>query len=303
MGRSCSPLKFSADTVVGMALPALGNGMSWLSPSPPPDKPSKGRGSSLLPSVGGRTKSLGVSTGLSLLIDKEWKPASCLTPLWGGAGFVTVLRLAACSPHSALAGEYRWGQRFSVSLCLEQRPLFSAISCLAKLPVPGPFAGGADFKKCSFICLGRGPSCSPQDLSLPHAQTLSGWAHWLSFSLTYGILAPRPGSSLCPLHPWGETPLALFWSVPTLLVFPCYWVLQLQIYILGGKKAHLAPQLYVLCVYAMGFLVALSDEIGKYVHSIFPESNVSLHILKLVAWKSVYENSKDVTNMPNPLLS
>ena len=222
------------DTTVGMASPPLGKSRC---PDPPPVplwQPPKGEPHVVTAQWGWRDQLL---TGSPLasphwLIEMETS-APCLTPLCGGCWLCCSLsRIATWPPRSAFAGIRTGGARgFPVVFAWCVTIIFFTFPVLLSCPLPGPFTGGQTFKnKKIYLFAGLGPSCSTWDLSLQLTDSLV-MTQWLSFSLAYGILVPRPGiKAVSPASPRADF-CWHFVGLHLLLVFQCYWVLQLQIYI------------------------------------------------------------------------
>ena len=98
-----------------------------------------------------------------------------------------------------------------------------------------------------------------------------------------------------PCIPEGRLLLALCRPAPVVGISALLGSSAPNLHTLGKRNPILPFKLLCsLCVYSMGFLVALSERNrGKYAHSIFPETGVSLHILQIVPWESLcHENSK-----------
>ena len=88
-----------------------------------------------------------VSIGLSLLTDRDENLSSLSDSTLGRVlALLQSLRASLlASPFSPCCLEYRWGQRFFRSLCLEQNHYFLQISCLAQQLLAWPFHWRADF--------------------------------------------------------------------------------------------------------------------------------------------------------------
>lgn len=196
--------------------------MSWLSPSPS-DKPSKGEAPHTPTNPTG-------SPLASPYWLTEMKTLLPVWPLWGGCWFCySPSGLAACSPHSALAGWVQVGPEVFSVVFAWSRTTFSTNFLSCWLPQSLALSLEGRLLKEIFNLFGlSSPSCSLQDLSSQHTDSLAGLTGLVS-PWHMGSLAPRPG--IKPVSPslrgdfrWHYFGLYRFAGVSMLLS-------QLQIYI------------------------------------------------------------------------